>query len=404
MTPTHPHDSRSRLAAIALALLAMAASACTDPGDTTDPKNSRTDPDATTTTTVDERADDRAAVIAGREAAYAAKWASLAGPTPNEHHPALADTMLNPRLLEAQQDAKGEARIGSHYRPGPQSKVIVQSVAFAGPDVAYLETCEVYDAQVIVNKTGKVNDFRSGTATIQRSEEMRRDAGRWKLVYSWVNTHNNNGGVTGCATETPPKATPAKVSDADRQAVTTAREAAERDWLAALINPAAPPPTGTHTGVMLEWFGTDPEDEHLLGRGGTLLRQECPTIWKDAENYGSSDPACVRRVWDGHAGSTYVLHKDGVAMAPNSTATVATLSVAFPDVETPQVAYLRTCRTYHVTRADGTSYNQSTHPDAIPNADTATVRTTEVMRKDGDAWKLAARWDFNVDLNAGPCA
>lgn len=403
MTPT-THGRRARLAAIALALLAMAAGACTDPGDTSDPKNSRTEPSAaTTTTTVDERAEDRAAVIAGREAAYAAKWASLAGPTPNEHHPALADTMLNPRLLEAQQDAKGEARIGSHYRTGPQSKVIVQSVAFAGPDVAFLETCEVYDAQVI-SGNGKVNTFRSGTATIQRSEEMRRDAGRWKLVYSWVNTHNDNGGVTGCATEDPPNATPAKVTEADRQAVTAAREAAERDWLAALINPSASPPSGTHTGVMLEWFGTDPEDEHLLGRGGTLLRQECPSIWKDGENYGSSDPTCVRRVWDGHAGSTYVLHKDGVAMAPSSTATVATLGVAFPDVEKPQVAYLHTCRTYNVTRADGTSFNQSTHPDAIPAADKATVRSTEVMRKEGDAWKLAARWGFDVDLNAGPCA
>lgn len=379
----------TRLAAIAIAI-AMAASACTDPDTKTESKNSREDPKETTTTTVDERADDRAAVIAAREAAYAAKWASLDQP-PNPDHPALAETLLDPRLHEARFDAESEARIGSYYRAGPQSKVAVQSVAFAGDDVAFLETCEVLDQQAIVTSTGKVNPYRSGTWTVQRSEEMRRDAGHWKLIYSFV--HGQQDGVTGCATETPPKATPTPAGDTERQAVTAGREAAERDWLTAVINPQAPPPAGTHTGNMLEWFTGNASDG--TSRAGTLFRQECPFTWYPEQQAGHADDACVTRVWDGHAGPTYLLRAAGIAMRPDSSSTVTVQSVTFPDVATPQVAYARTCRTYHVGRADGQRWHRNAHD--------ATVRTTEVMRHQDGTWKLTARWDFDVDLTASPC-
>jgi len=83
----------------------------------------------------------------------------------------------------------------------------------------------------------------------------------------------------------------------------------------------------------------------------------------------------------------------GNAFDPTSTSAVVVDEIVWEDVETPTVAYLRTCRTYDLRPANGEAYPYAR----------ATVRATELMRLEGETWKLAARWDFDVDETAGPC-
>lgn len=346
--------------------------------------------DRATSTTIDPRSTERAAVVDARAAAERAQWESVGKP-PNPDLPALAETMTGVALERARSDATTEKRIGTYYRKGPESRLAVHSVAFAG-DVAYIESCEVWEGYNI-SSNGGVRDLLSGTNTVRLSEEMHKVDGRWRLALTVVSEQAE--GVGGCALDERQQEAGPSVADEDElQAVVEARQAAEQDWLAAIIDPATPAPTETYTGKLLEWFTGGPEhDVHFVAAGVT--RAECVHIWNDQTNRGTPERSCVDRVWNGSTMWTLLLRSDGVAFAPTSRSTVTVESVTWPDVETPQVAYLRTCRTFDVARADDQPLG------TLPPR--ATVRATETMRLVDGRWKLTARWGYDVDLAARPC-
>src|SRR5262249_55556297 len=84
--------------------------------------------------------------------------------------------------------------------------------------------------------------------TIQRTEEMRKEAGRWKVARTFVNSYQE--GVTGCATdrhyEQLYSETPA--SHGLTQTITHSRTAAEQAYVKYLTDP-------TYTGYSDTWTG-----------------------------------------------------------------------------------------------------------------------------------------------------
>lgn len=78
----------------------------------------------------------------------------------------------------------------------------------------------------------------------------------------------------------------------------------------------------------------------------------------------------------------------------NGTSQVKVESVTFPPGEAPTVAYLVTCRTYHLTRADRTDGTGLLFPNG-------TVRSTDVMQWADGRWKFAYRGGFSIDPPGG---
>ena len=289
-------------------------------------------------------------------------------------------------------DAAIERSMGTAYRNGDKAKLVVQAVAHpdGSPEVAYLETCQVWDADNVVLRSGAVRELLSGTQTIQRTEEMRREGGSWKLAQSNINSLHD--GVTGCATDDAPAQPASELrSRPDPHDVIEARTAAEHAWLDYLTSPNGTVPATNFTVELLTWFG---DADSVQAASGRLLRRDCIPVWNAQTKSGTASRECTDRLWAATAMGAQLLRSQGVIFAPTSKATAAVESVTFPPDKHPTVAYLHTCRTYQLARKDG-------RPDDLPPD--ATVRATEAMRFDAGEWKLATSWAYQVDPSADRC-
>jgi hypothetical protein len=84
---------------------------------------------------------------------------------------------------------------------------------------------------------------------------------------------------------------------------------------------------------------------------------------------------------------------DADYMVKDSRSRVVVDDILMQESDHPEVAYLRTCRTYALELEQGFGFEQYF-------VDRATFHATETMRLEGGMWKLAARWDCKVEDDA----
>lgn len=375
----------TRLIVVVVAVT-FSASACTSK----EPVETRRRDPAPTSTTTDPRITEEQAVRAARQAAEDARIASGAPPGSNPAHPALAATHMGAALEWVSHVAELDQRnrVVWVYPPSSQRRLDVRSVAFPGDtlNVAWLDTCVVDDQQRADATSGAPRQLGyAGPLTLDFTEVMHRDAGTWKVAERWL--HSYTEGIAGCATQTPPRTERDSDEDRDRRAVIDARQAAERAWLAYLTDPAtAAPPTDTHSHYAAQFYENVPLDQPSVSEHcpATATRPRIRVDLSGAtESAGLDD--CVRNWFLGHNAGTHVLRSGGIALT--GTSTVEIHDVAFPAGDgPPDVAYLTTCRTHQLTRTDEQGFI----------FDTATIHSTDVMRRDAVTWKLATRGDITV--------
>jgi hypothetical protein len=381
----------------------LAANACSG-GDNQAAPTRASDDHHATTTTVDVAGTERPAVIEARQAAELAATQAVGPPAADPGLSAIAQTHTGPaaEVIAARAGLYQRNTFVLRHPSDTVQRLDVLSVTFADNDpeggVAWLETCEVDDADVTVQDDGPnaatmVHDYEP--RTMLRIEVMQRDDGTWRLADSIVQDYQD--GIAGCAT-TPDTSRPTNEvdPDQDRRDVIAAREQAEADWLASIIDPALPVPTDTHTGWMLDWYAPDSLD-HPPATDTCPITAQRPRIDinpNSTDATGTDDP-CVRAWVIGTSATTYQFRTPtyGFAFTPNSTATATVQTVTLEDGETPDLAYLQTCRTHNLHRADG-------HPYAFGQA---TIHATEAMRWDNGTWKLSARWGYTIEPAEAGC-
>lgn len=367
-------------------------------GDATSPRTQPAAPEAARAEAQDVPAEgeattaedqEREAVVAAREAAREAMISSLAPPEPDPQDPGLEETHTGTELVRAISGPEISQENESATRFLPDSSLDVQSVTFPEDGVAWLETCVVNDVEAIATRTGNVVPRRSGTSTQQRTEVMRKAGGTWRLAESFVNSSQE--GVVGCATEQPDRGRAG--GDFVEDAIVDAREAAEQAWIDAIVDPGGDDPSDTYTGYLLDLF-VDP-------RGRLFEAVHCPflpldkDLWPEGkykthnDEGGRPDQNCMRRYRLSYAETTLLLRDQGIAFGSGSKSRVVVESIVPQAIDNPVVAYLRTCREHDLKRTDGPG-------DPSNYVSKATIRSTEAMRFEDDAWKLAARWDFTV--------
>lgn len=134
------------------------------------------------------------------------------------------------------------------------------------PNVAFLETCWVDDGVDTYLRTGSTAAMSifdiPPVRTVQSTEEMRNEGGRWKVARTFPNSYEE--GVTGCATEDDYEQpyTETAASDEQLRTIIGARQEAEQAYVANLISQAP-------TGDAEYWTGFQQDATSRTHRSGT---------------------------------------------------------------------------------------------------------------------------------------
>jgi hypothetical protein len=388
-------------------------------------RSSDDDPDVageveTTTTTINPEIQ---TVRDARQAAQDSEDVAFNPPT-NPENPILHTTHTGVALLNAvsgstfdnNENGNGLATV---YPQDSQHRLDVQSVTFPDPDVAWLETCIVDDSErrFINNMEVRSTLDPGGVRTIQRTEEMRKEDGIWKLALSLQNSYEI--GVVGCALEDDyvqpyEEPDPAELT----QTIIDTRAAAEQAWINYLVDLNYAAAADYYTGrQLLGYFANAPfgSDDHVI-----VERDFCPSNVATIERNGVQEPWYgdpAHNPWDlnpyysypgnriaespcyydyqlGQATMSFAVRSNGTAFEPTSSSQVVVKSVQLQAIDEPRVVYLTTCRTYSI---DPVGDDQVQYKQAV-------VTATETMHLENNTWKVSNRWNFHAteDLTT-PC-
>lgn len=365
-------------------------------------------------------------VIAARREAQNQLELARANPT-NPENPVLRDFFTDVSLLQVIDDQVLRSDSGNGiravYPDESQHRFEIESVTFSAtdPNRAWLETCWVDDAEDRYLGSDQVADVHMSIVgippirTVEQTEEMWLEDGRWRVAKQFQNVYAD--GVQGCALDDDYEHDyrEAELSPRLEQDITRRRAEIEQAWLQFLQDGDVAAAARSHAGFQHDLFFANPAGEyehrnpdgvycphnismHYNAEGVAepfYLQDDALNPWKtnpyfsdanphDPTTYSDDVPCYV----DYQVGTTPVLNFariEGKPFDPSSSSSVVVRSIELQDVESPQVAYLSTCRSYSIGPPPELSWYQF---------GTAHVTATEALRLVDGAWKLTNRWGF----------